>query len=228
MAENKKSIIVYADWIDKFETLEDDEAGRLIKHFFRYVNDLNPEFPDKITKVAFLDIQNALKRDLVKWEVIKGKRSDAGKASAEARKLAKEQDLTNSTHVKSVEEISTNPTVSGNVSVSVINKGIKTQVVPTSAIDFDKFIKYFNSKANRKFKATNNVKTKLKARLKDYSKEDIIQAIDNAHLDNYHKENNFKYLTPEFILRPDKLEKFINQPSQQNQSNGVTMNLALN
>jgi len=68
MAENKNGVLVYADWIDKFEALEDDEAGRLIKHFFRYINDLNPEFPDKITKVSFLDIQNTLKRDLVKWE----------------------------------------------------------------------------------------------------------------------------------------------------------------
>jgi hypothetical protein len=29
MAENKKSVLVYADWLDKFEELEDDEAGRL-------------------------------------------------------------------------------------------------------------------------------------------------------------------------------------------------------
>jgi len=68
MAENKKSIVVYADWIDKFEELEDDEAGRLIKHFFRYVNDLNPEAPDRTTKLMFIDIEATLKRDLVKWE----------------------------------------------------------------------------------------------------------------------------------------------------------------
>lgn len=68
MAEDKKSIIIYADWITKFEELEDDEAGRLIKHFFRYVNDLNPTAPDRTTKLMFIDIQNQLKRDLKKWE----------------------------------------------------------------------------------------------------------------------------------------------------------------
>jgi hypothetical protein len=57
MAENKKGVLVYADWIDKFEELEDDEAGRLIKHFFRYVNDLNPEYPDRTTKLMFIDIK---------------------------------------------------------------------------------------------------------------------------------------------------------------------------
>lgn len=33
MAEDKNGVIIYADWIDKFEELADDEAGRLIKHF---------------------------------------------------------------------------------------------------------------------------------------------------------------------------------------------------
>lgn len=107
-----------------------------------------------------------------------------------------------------------------------VDKSIITQVVPTSAIDFDKFIKKFNSFANRNFRATNKVKTALKARLKEYSKEEIIEAIENAHNDSYHKENNFQYLTPEFILRPDKLEKFLNQPKQQ--QIGINLNLAAN
>lgn len=68
MAENKKSIIVYADWIELFESLTDDEAGRLIKHFFRYVNDLNPSPPDRITELSFIPIKQSLKRDLDKWE----------------------------------------------------------------------------------------------------------------------------------------------------------------
>jgi len=108
------------------------------------------------------------------------------------------------------------------------SKIVINEVEKTSPLDFTKFINYFNSKANRKFRVTESVKSKLKARLKDYSKAEIIQAIDNAHLDNYHKETNFKYLTPEFILRPDKLEKFINQPTSVNQQQGVSLNLALN
>lgn len=68
MAENKKSFILYADMIATFEGLDDDEAGRLVKHLFRYVNDLSPVPPDKITAVAFIPIQNQLKRDLEKWD----------------------------------------------------------------------------------------------------------------------------------------------------------------
>lgn len=119
MADNKKSIIVYADWIDKFEELEDDEAGRLIKHFFRYVNDLNPEYPDRTTKLMFIDIKNTLKRDLDKWEEKGPQRVEkarlAGIASAEARKLKKQL---NSTNELKNELNSTKPTVSVSVSVN--------------------------------------------------------------------------------------------------------------
>lgn len=79
MAKDKKKVIVYADWIDKFEELTDDEAGKLIKHFFRYINDLNPEAPDRTTKLLFIDIQNTLKRDLLKWEATLDEKSVNGR-----------------------------------------------------------------------------------------------------------------------------------------------------
>jgi len=126
MAENKKRIVVYADWMDKFENLEDDEAGRLIKHFFRYVNDKNPDPPDRLTKLMFVDIENQLKRDLKKWEEsIEGKRR-AGLASAEAKKFKKENetDSTESTRVENVGENSTESTVTvtDTVKVTVTDK----------------------------------------------------------------------------------------------------------
>ncbi len=68
MAEGKKGVIVYADWIKKFESLADDEAGRLIKHFFRYINDQNPKPEDRMTELMFIDIELTLKRDLKLWE----------------------------------------------------------------------------------------------------------------------------------------------------------------
>jgi hypothetical protein len=124
MAVDKNSIIVYADWIELFENLSDDEAGRLIKHFFRYVNDQNPEPPDRLTELAFIPIKTSLKRDLKKWEGTKEKRSIAGLASAAARKTAKEESEQNSTKSTSVESVeqnqqeATNPTVSVSVTVS--------------------------------------------------------------------------------------------------------------
>ena len=238
MAEGKNSIVVYADWIDKFEELSDEEAGILIKHFFRYVNDLNPVLEDRILKMAFHDIEKSLKRDLKKWEKIKGERSESGILGnlkrwhrdlfdnyssnkitlnealliAENRKTSLSDNSDRKTSQTSLLTVSVND--------SVINKVI-TKVEETLSIDANKFISYFNSKANRNFKLTNKVKIALKARTKNYSNFDIKKAIDNAHLDKYHLETNFKYLTPEFILREEKLEKFINQNSTQNSSQGI-------
>lgn len=67
--EKKNKIIVYRDWIEIFEPLEDAEAGKLIKHFFRYVNDQNPESPDRLTGLLFDgSIKPTLKRDLQSWK----------------------------------------------------------------------------------------------------------------------------------------------------------------
>lgn len=239
MAENKKSIIVYADWIKKFEELEDDEAGRLIKHFFRYVNDLDPVAPDRITKIAFIDIEQCLKRDLIKWGDSKLQKSRNGslgnlkrwnadlydlvledKMSIEdAEKIAKDRKLSPSDVPQSKASqavaniaVSVNDNVSVNVKKNNTSSIVITPVVPTAAINYTKFIETFNSFAGRKFKVTEKLKTSLKARLKDYTRAEIIAAIGKAHKDEHHIETNFKYLTPEFILRPEKLERFINQP----------------
>jgi hypothetical protein len=122
MAEGKKTILVYAEWREIFCSLNDDEAGRLIKHFFDYVNDLNPEPIDRLTEISFIQIKQQLKRDLQKWEQTIDGRSKAGKASAEARANKKEQTLTNSTNVKSVEKNPTNPTVKDKDKDKVLHK----------------------------------------------------------------------------------------------------------
>jgi len=70
MAEGKNGVIIYKDWITTFEDLEDDEAGRLSKHLFRYINDLDPEPPDRLTKLVFEPLKRQLKADLTKWRVV--------------------------------------------------------------------------------------------------------------------------------------------------------------
>jgi len=68
MAEGKKSFLMYCDWLELFEELPDDVAGKLIKHVFKYVNDLNPTTDDLVLKSAFSLVKMQLKRDLKKYE----------------------------------------------------------------------------------------------------------------------------------------------------------------
>jgi len=68
MAEGKKIVNIYTEWIEIFEALNDENAGKLIKHFFRYVNDLDHELNNELLNMAFIPIKQQLKRDLKKWE----------------------------------------------------------------------------------------------------------------------------------------------------------------
>ena len=79
MAENKKGFVLYADLIHTVKQLPDDKAGMLLKHILSYVNDENPTTEDIIINIAFEPIKQQLKRDLVKYEDVKVKRSKAGK-----------------------------------------------------------------------------------------------------------------------------------------------------
>ena len=130
MAENKTSFVLYSDSKSIIDLLTNEQAGLLLKTLFAYVNDENPKIDNSIALV-FEMIKLQLKRDLKKWERTKEGRSIAGKASAEAKRLAKlnEQNSTNSTNVDFVQQRSTNPTVSDNVSVSVSVSDIKEKIV---------------------------------------------------------------------------------------------------
>lgn len=79
MAENKKSFLLYCDFIHIFEELSDEEAGKLIKHVFDYVNDKHPETNDKLIKIAFQPIKHALKRDLEKYEDVRERNKENAK-----------------------------------------------------------------------------------------------------------------------------------------------------
>lgn len=114
MAEEKKGFILYSDIIHTIEKLTDEQAGVLFKHILKYVNDENPECKDLITEIAFEPIKQSLKRDLLKWDDKKQKRSEAGIAGATKRW----QNMANdSKRIKPIANIAVNV----NDNVSVIN-----------------------------------------------------------------------------------------------------------
>ena len=217
MAENKKSFVLYADLIKSIEHLTYEEKGILLTHLLEYVNDMNPILTDRLILTAWNPIELQLKRDFKKYEEVKEKRSIAGKRSAELRALKNdEQNSTNSTSVESVKQCSTNSTDNDNDNVTD-----NVNVINNNNINFDKLLSFLNSKTGRNFKVINDVtKKKYKARLKDgYTKDDILNAIINAVNSEYHKENGFKYLTPEFFSRADKLNMYSNTNDKPKENN---------
>jgi hypothetical protein len=144
MAENKKSVLVYTDLIHVVEGLEDEEAGRLLKHLLRYVNDLNPDAPDRLTSLLFEPIKQQFKRDLKKWEGEKERYSKGGKASAEARRLKCSTSLNDDEQASTVSTVTDTVTVNvtDTVNVTVTDKKKKREkkpFLPPSLFDFENY-----------------------------------------------------------------------------------------
>lgn len=116
MAENKKSFILYCDQKGVWDKLDNEQAGRLIKHVLAYVNDENPSAPDFITELAFEPIKQQLKRDLKEWEEKRQGRSKAGKAGAEARWQDMAKD---GKRINDIAKMAVNDNVNANVNVNV-------------------------------------------------------------------------------------------------------------
>jgi hypothetical protein len=197
MAENKKSFVLYADLLKSIEHLTNEEKGILFNHLLEYVNDKNPILEDRLVLTAWKPIELQLKRDLVKFEEVRVKRSEAGKKSAE---LKAQQNLTNSTSVESVKQTSTNSTdnVNDNDNVNVINNKIESRKLKFANTlkpfletygkeMIRKFYDYWTepNKSNTKFKMelekTWSLERRLEtwsAREKDFTK-DKLQPINN-------------------------------------------------
>ncbi len=79
MATDKKSVLLYCDIITTVEKLSNENAGLLLKHYLRYINDLNPDPPNDIVDLVFEPIKQNLKRDLKSWEAKCLKNSDNAK-----------------------------------------------------------------------------------------------------------------------------------------------------
>ena len=117
--EGKKSFVLYTDQREVFEELSDEDAGKLIKHIFAYVNDEDPITDDKLLKVAFLPIKTQLKRDLKTWENKQEQRKEAAKKSVESRQRT----------LTSVNDRSISFGVNGNVNDNVIvNDNVNKQI----------------------------------------------------------------------------------------------------
>lgn len=170
MAQNKKSFIAYADWLETFEECSDEEAGKLVKHLFRYVNDLNPEAPDRLTKMLFLAFKRALKSDLKKYEEIKKKRSEAGKEGAKQKK-AKQANAKSVKQSKAKQADSV--TVNDNVTVND-SEFFKNAELNSAFLDF------IEHRKQLKKPMTELATTKAVNKLNKFNSEDAIKMIENS------------------------------------------------
>lgn len=78
-----------------------------------------------------------------------------------------------------------------------------------------KFVEVFNKTKIvngkiSKYKPNNKLCGALKQRLKKYTPEQIIEVLKKCMKHQFHIDNNFFYVTPEYVLREQTIEKYLN------------------
>ena len=178
MANDKKSFILYSDQRGIFEKLSDEQAGKLIKHIYKYVNDEEP-VGDFTTELAFELIRTQLARDLEKWHKQREQRSLAGKASAKSRQRKS----------TSVNDRQRKPTVTVNDNVTVnVNDNVNAINIDTS---FEKWWNLYDKKIGKS-------KTLQKwQRLKDEERDKCLEVVKDyvkATPDKKYRKHPLTYL----------------------------------
>ena len=211
MAENKKSFVAYCDWQETFEELSDEEAGKLVKHLFNYVNDKNPETSDKLTRMCFIPIKQSLKRDLKKYEKYVHKQSVNGKKGGRPK---------NPTLSQKTQPFLEKPKKADSVSVSV------SDTVITIEEKEDFFIKAsskYKIYAEQLFKDNVFIEALSRNQIKDPNKDVCKNTIHKylklflSHLDEYkHVHDNKKQFSANFSnwLRKQKIVKVYPEQKQ--------------
>jgi len=216
MAKDKKSIIVYADWQEQFDSLTDEEAGKLIKHFFAYVNDQNPT-SDRLTELMFIPLKKALKRDLRKYESYIDKQKSNGKKGGRPKTQKTQAFLKKP---KKADSVNVNDNVSDNDNDILLKKVTKGSELSKGVID------YFNGVCTslpKVIKVTDKRKRLIVSREKEYSKDDLKKVIDLTAESAFLNGDNDRGWTANFdwIMEKRNFIKILEQ-TYKNKTNGKT------
>lgn len=90
--DRKKSFVLYADYLEFISVLTDEQKGKLFQQILEYVNNgTDMETDDTAILVTWLQIKNALDRDLEKYEKVTRMRIQKGKLGGIIRALKSNQ-----------------------------------------------------------------------------------------------------------------------------------------
>lgn len=98
----------------------------------------------------------------------------------------------------------------------IVENSLGKKLADENKLDYKKLMDYFNVVFKKQTRVvTDKAKKNLAQRLKEgYEKSSIQIVIDNASNDNHHIESNYKYITLEFLSRPNIFERYASQLHQ--------------
>ena len=195
MGKCGESFVLYGDMKHVTDKMTDEQAGKLLKSILTWVHGEKPKFNDFGVEMAFIPIEQHLKRNRKKWQ----ERAERSRKNGALGGRGKKKNLENPVGLKEPQKNQDEPEKPVNVNVNV-----------SVNVDYTNLLSFINKTFSRSFRKINDeVKRKYRARLKEgYTKEDILRAIKNAKSNPGHMETNFLYCTPEYFARAKTLDMF--------------------
>lgn len=143
----KDSFILYTEQKEVIDKLTDEQAGKLIKAIYEYVEtDKMPQL-DSLLEIVIIPFKQNIDRNIDKWEQIKQKRSEAGKIGAEIKKQ-KQAKQANANFAKSKEAnqaVNVNENVNVNDNVNVKDKKIHfADYVTMTNAEYEKLVSTYS------------------------------------------------------------------------------------
>lgn len=242
MAQDKKSFILYTDLLHTIDLMPDENAGKLFKHILKYVNDLNPETDDLITKLSFEPIKQQLKRDLREWEKTIETKSDSGKLGNLKRwhldlylKVIDNQMNIDEAYVIANNRKTSHPdtlpsqpipNIAVNVTESVNDNVIDNETKSIIYInpEFLKFNDWLKENAPNVLKLKEPISEAQYLKLKEFDRTIIKETLISMH--------NFKNLTKNYVSAYITLTNWIkrnnkNKNNQENEQSRIAKNIAV-
>lgn len=192
----RDSMIFYRSFYEAIKELPLDKQGEIYDAIFTYGLDFTEPKLTGISKTIWTLIKPQIDSNIEKYKNGCKPKTKQKESKIEAKEKQKESKI----------EANVNDNENVNVKDKVINNNI------IESIDFDILLAFINKTFSRKFTVINQkVRKKYESLLKQgYKKNQIQEAINNCRKNQYHKETNFQYCTPEFFSRTETIDKYSN------------------
>lgn len=202
---------------DVFNELSNEEAGKLIKGIFQYVN-TGESGLSGVLNAVFIPIKKYIDENEKKYQTICERNRQNGANGGRPKKEGKKQEnpmgyigIENRDQETQMDNLGQNTHISYITNHTSHNHNSNNQISNNKSEVIKNIISYLNEKTNSKFKYTTKAtQQKINARLNEgYHLDDFIDVIDKKY-DEWVGTEFEKYLCPETLFGT-KFEKYLNQ-----------------
>ena len=200
----RDSMIFYRSFYEAIKELSFESQGIIYNAIYEYGLNKNEVELKGIEKTIFTLIKPQLDANLRKF-------NNGNKGGRPPKNNLNETELKPKNNLN---ETKKKANVNDNVNNNVNNNNT------IESIDYDVFLNTINNIFGRSFKMINvSVRKKYEMLLKQgYTKHQIHNAMLNCKNNDYHKESNYRYCTPEFFSRPFIIDKYGDTSLNDNQN----------